>query len=181
MKGDRDFFMLFKVLGAALTLGACGFYGLTGARRMENRVHQLKSIRFALSILEREITYVHNPLPRALEKTASLADAGIRRLFTKTLECLNQRCGYTAEEAWNQGVEELRQGSDLAPEDLALLGSFASRLGVSDVDEQRRAFQLLTEEIKVLESKASETAASGKKLWSYGGFLLGALIVLLLV
>lgn len=173
--------MLVKLLGAALTVGACGVYGLSGARRIENRARHLRAVRYAVAILEKEITYVQNPLIRALEKTITLAGVPAQYLFADTLEYLNRKEGYTAEESWQKGVARLGRESALSMDDLALLGSLGPRLGMSGVEEQRKAFQLLVEELKVQENKALEAAASEKKLWSYGGFLLGTLIVLLLL
>jgi len=173
--------MLLKLTGAALTIGACGFYGLAGARRFNDRVRHLKSVRFALTILEREVTYIHNPLPLALEKVVALAEPPARQLFAETSRCLSLKGDYTAEESWRQGVAALGSASALLPEDLELLNSFAPRLGMSDVDEQIKCFQMLVEELKLQEAKAAQVADSGRRIWSYGGFLLGALIVLLVI
>jgi len=173
--------VLVKIVGGLLTFLACGAYGLAGAKSLDNRVRQLKSIRFALAILEKEITYLQNPLPRALQKTALLAEPPTRQFLAVAAGCLERRGGVTAEEAWLEGIKTLQENSDLSETDLFLLQSFASRLGMSDTEEQKKAFQLLGEEIKQLEDSAFKTAATEKKLWTYGGFLLGTLVVLLLL
>ena len=173
--------MTAKVLGALLTFLACGAYGLVGAKSLDNRVRQLKSIRFALAVLEKEITYLQNPLPCALQKTAALATPPACQALAVAARCLEGKRGATADEAWRRGVDWLRKSSDLTNTDIYLLQSFASRLGVSDAEEQKRAFQLLQEEIKQVEDSAAKTAAAERKLWNYGGFLLGALVVLLLL
>ncbi len=173
--------MTAKLVGALLTFFACGLYGLAGAQSLENRVRQLKSMRFALAVLEKEITYLQNPLPFALQKAASVASPPARQFFTGVARSLQSKGGVTADEAWREGIAWLKENSDLTDGDTHLLQSFASRLGMSDVEEQKKAFGLLEEELKQSEDSAAKTAAAEKKLWTYGGFLLGTLVVLLLL
>ncbi|MGI6487237.1 MAG: hypothetical protein GX964_02360 [Syntrophomonadaceae bacterium] len=173
--------MLVKLTGAAFIIGACGVYGLSQARTIENRVRHLRSLRFGAAILAREITYIQNPLPRALEKAVTLASFPAQELFKVVMDHLCQGAGYTAAEAWSRGAERLRDVSDLKAEDISLIDSFGAQLGMSDVEAQKKAFRLLEEELKLQEQRAAEAVAAEKKLWSYGGFLLGCLIVLLMI
>jgi hypothetical protein len=57
--------------------------------------------------------------------------------------------------------------------DLELLKSLGPQLGVSDRFEQQKYFILIQEELKLLEETALAEAESGRKKWSYGGFILG--------
>ncbi len=66
-------------------------------------------------------------------------------------------------------------------DDIELILTAAGQLGASDVYEQRKFLTFIQEELKIQEEKAQEEVASGQKLWTYGGFILGAVIVILLV
>jgi stage III sporulation protein AB len=173
--------MLFKTLGIALIIGGFGGFGLSGARRFEKRVDELKNIRMALGFLEKEITCAYTPLSRALTRTATFCEKPAALLFAESARLLNSRQGTTAEEAWRTGLQKLVEHSSLKAGDISLLDSLAVQLGRSDAGEQRKVFDLLQEELRIQEEKARAELDSGHKLWSYGGFIIGTVVVLLLI
>jgi stage III sporulation protein AB len=61
------------------------------------------------------------------------------------------------------------------------LASLAAQLGVSNASEQHKALAALQEELSLQQQKAQRELDSNHKLWSYGGFIMGAAIVLLLI
>ncbi|QGT98951.1 hypothetical protein SYNTR_0358 [Candidatus Syntrophocurvum alkaliphilum] len=172
---------LIKTIGIALVIGGCGVFGLLGAKKIQNRVEEIKSLRLAIGFLEKEISYMHTPLSRALERTANFSPFPVNGLFKESSKALSNKEGVTAAEAWEKGLEKLYKNSDLKPEDIELLRSIALQIGMSDAFEQRKFFNLIQEELVIQEEKARAEVNSGQKLWTYGGFILGAMIVLLLI
>jgi stage III sporulation protein AB len=173
--------MWLKTVGIALLLSGCGSYGLIGARRLERRVEQIKDLRLALEFLEKEISYLHTPLSLALERTAQFAPPPVKILFSSSSARLQSGQGITAAEAFSCGVAKLKERAALREEDYAIMRSLSNQLGASGPDEQKKLIRLTTEELKIQEEKARQNAASSSKLWSYGGFIAGALVVLLLL
>jgi stage III sporulation protein AB len=173
--------MLFKSMGIALIMGGFGGWGLSGAWRFEKRVEELKNIRLALGFLEKEITCTFTPLSRALARTAVFCEQPVSLLFRESSEWLQSREGVTAGEAWRAGIKKLAAHSALNAGDIHLLDSIAVQLGMSDAAEQKKIFDLLQEELRMQEEKARDELKSGRKLWAYGGFIVGAVVVLLLV
>lgn len=173
--------MLFKTLGIALIIGGFGGFGLSGAWRFEKRVDELKNIRMALGFLEKEITCTYTPLSQALARTSGFCKKPAALLFAESARLLKSREGTTASEAWRAGLNKLSSHSALNAGDISLLDSIAAQLGMSDAGEQRKVFDLLQEQLKIQEEKAREELKSGHKLWSYGGFIMGAVVVLLLL
>lgn len=171
----------FKMIGMALVISGLGVWGLSGARGMGRRTEELKELRFALAFLEKEISYMHTPLTRALERTAAVCQAPMALLFGETVRALKAGQGKTAGEAWDQGIKYLQEEAHLKPPDIEILKAAAHQLGMSDSSDQSKFLLMLQEEIKVQEDKARQEQASNQKLWSYGGFILGMLIVLLLI
>ena len=173
--------MLLKSMGIALIIGGFGGFGLSGARRFKRRVEELKNMRLALGFLEKEITCTYTPLSRALSRTAVFCDRPVSLLFQESAGLLEAGEGITAGEAWRQGLEKLARDSALKAGDLQLLNSAAAQLGMSDAAEQKKVFNLLQEELRMQEEKARDELESGRKLWAYGGFIMGAVVVLLLI
>lgn len=171
----------FKLMGTALIIAGFGTWGLSGAKAIEKRTGEITELKFALAFLEKEITYLQTPLSQAMEKTASMCQAPVSRLFREVARELKAGKGFTAAEAWMQGLEVIRTESNLKDADIDLLAAAAHQLGMTDSIEQRKFFILLQEQLKVQEEKSRQEQAANQKLWSYGGFILGAVIVLLLL
>ncbi len=170
-----------KTLGAAFIVSGFGLYGLMGARSISNRVEQIKNIRLAMGFLEKEISYLHTPLPLALERAAQCTPEPAKTLFFECSRTLQHRQGMTTPEAWDQSLGKLRTISDLKDEDLELLKILSSQMGMSGADEQKKLFGLVQEQLKIQEEKARREVESGHKIQAYGGFILGATVVLLLI
>lgn len=170
-----------KTLGVACIISGFGSYGLMGARRIEKRVEEIKTIRLSMGFLEKEITYLQTPLSRALQRTAHLTSPPLRVLFEESSRRLQDRQGIAFAEAWDMALLRLRAASHLLEEDLDILRAASAQLGSSGIEEQKKLFQLIQEQLKIQEENARGAMESSRKLWSYGGFILGATVVLLLL
>ncbi|MGI6422217.1 MAG: stage III sporulation protein AB [Syntrophomonadaceae bacterium] len=170
-----------KIMGSVMLVSALGFWGLAGAHGIGRRSEELKELRFALAFLEKEITYMHTPLTLALERTAAVCHHPIAGFFLESAVKLKAREGLTAGEAWGQGIAWLKTQSHLKSADLEVLNTAAQQLGMSDSSDQRKFLMMIQEEIKVQEEKARQEQRANQKLWSYGGFIMGIVIVLLLI
>jgi len=169
-----------KTLGVVLIISGFGSYGLMGARRLDKRVHQIRNIRLAMAFLEKEITYLHTPLTTALARAAQSIPYPASMLFSHCARSLQDRQGATFTEAWRASLEQLARVSELKKEDLELLQSVASQLGMSGADDQQRFFRYIEEQLKIQEDKSRHELESGRKIRAYGGFILGSTVVLLL-
>lgn len=172
---------MLKTLGILLIISGFGAYGLAAAKQVRERVEQLRNMRMALGFLEKEITYMHTPLPRALSRTSQFTSAPLSIFFKESSTRLLNRQGVTASEAWDAGLLKLRKCSKLENEDIELLTAVSTQLGMTDAAEQRKFFSLIAEELKLQEDKARTDAQANSKIKAYGGFILGITVVLLLV
>lgn len=173
--------MRIKILGICLVILGFGLWGLMGARRIEKRVQQLKSLRLAIGFLEKEIIYMQTPLSLAMSRTGHFCDRAVAGFFRECAANLAKKSGITGYEAWQCGLQQLKWESELKMADIELLKTVGPQLGASDRIEQQKIFALLQEELKLLEETAALEAESGRKLWSYGGFILGTAVVILLL
>lgn len=172
--------MFLKMMGTALVIGGLGSYGVSRASSSERRVAQLTKLRLSLNFLEKEITCTHTPLTQALEKTSRFTDWPISCLYKEAAGKLNKK-NMTAVEAWTYGISKLSYCSDLKNPDLELLQSAGPQLGMSDTIEQSKFLTLIQEEIAVQIEKARQEADTARHIWTYAGFIAGAMIVLLLI
>lgn len=170
-----------KTLGVVLVVAGFGSYGLMGAHSMDQRVEQIKNIRLAMRFLEKEIAYLHTPLPLAMARAAQCIPAPANQLFEDCSLTLQDRQGITINEAWSQSLEKMRKRSDLNNADITLLQAVSSQMGMSGADEQKKLFAMIQEQLNIQEDRARREAESGRKLRSYGGFILGAAVVILLL
>lgn len=170
-----------KTLGVACIISGFGSYGLMGAHKIEKRVEQIKVLRLSMGFLEKEIIYMQSPLPIAMQRTAQLTSRPVRVLFEECSRHLRDRQGISIGEAWNRSLKRLSNSSDLNHDDIEIVRAVSSRLGASGIEDQKKLFQMIQEELVIQENNARDNLQSGRKLWGYGGFILGITIVLLLL
>lgn len=173
--------MLIKILGTALIVTGFGGWGLNGARRLRVRARHLQHLSMALGFLEKEITCMYSPLSVALDNTARFAPEPICQLFSISSGLLQGKAGITARDAWLQGVEQLATVSPLQDQDLLLIRSVAEQLGASDAAQQRKFLSLIQEHLNIAEQTARTRAQAEYKLYAYGGFIAGLVVVILLL
>lgn len=173
--------MATRVIGVAMVVGVLGFVGVAKGQSFTQRTRCLRNMRMALDHLEKEICFGRVPLARAWAEVGKVADWPVNMFFLMAHRRLVQEKTATALEAWQEGIRFLERNSHLCREDLEIIKSLGERLGVSDVVDQARVLALVKAELKVQEEKAKSNEESGKKLWSYGGFLAGILVSILLL
>ncbi|MDR1617324.1 MAG: hypothetical protein LBR98_10080 [Syntrophomonadaceae bacterium] len=173
--------MWLKVLGGILIVAGCGVWGLLEAKKIRRRLEQIKELRLALNFLEKDITLMYVPLSEALDNAGDFCDGGIGCFFRRGAASLREKSGITAGEAWRSGLAELKKHSALREPELRLLEGVAEQIGISEAGEQRKCLDLVSEQLKIIETRNYENMENNQKLWVYGGFVLGAVVVLLLI
>ncbi|MGI6574526.1 MAG: stage III sporulation protein SpoIIIAB [bacterium] len=169
---------MVKIIGAALIIIACGLFGNSVASAYARRPNLLRSFQTALQFLETEIDYGATPLPEALEKVAWSAGPELELFFFKVREHLLSATGYSIQEAWGIGLDDLSANSVLRTQELEVLAPLGGILGSSNREDQVKHLQLTLQQLKVAEEKTRDEANRNEKMWRYLGFLLGAMLVL---
>ncbi len=173
--------MWLKLIGVVFVIGSCGSWGLIGSRRVRQRIEQIKDLRLGLNYLEKEITCMYTPLSLAMKNTAGYTRYPVCVFFGTVAESLKNEGGMVAAEAWQFGITKLRQAAQLKDEELQFLESLSGQIGASNSKEQQKCLDLISEQLKIIEEKCQTNMDSSQKLWTYGGFILGAIMVLLLI
>lgn len=171
---------MIKLVGAAMVVASGTLGGMAVAGRYSRRPRELKSLGAALQMLETEIAYGANHMKEALEQVAARCDKAVSPLFRMAAAELSTASGISAASAWGNSLEVYYRTSALKPQDLIILRSLGSSLGISDRADQIKHLTLAMEQIKSENVKAEDEAARNVKLWNYLGFMGGLTVVLIL-
>ncbi len=173
--------MISKLVGAGLVIGIAGWTGLQKASSLTRRTEGLRQIKLAFGYLEKEISYARSPLEEALGRTAAVSSSPAKVLFQAGYDALNREKSVTAREAWEKGVAGLQRMNLFTEEDLEIIRMVGDRMGLSDAADQVNMLRLAAEELRLQEEKSRSRELSEKKLWSYGGFLAGIMVTILML
>ncbi|MZP28469.1 hypothetical protein GTO91_01860 [Heliobacterium undosum] len=167
-----------KLVGAALILGAFSAGGLMTSRDLSRRKQILASLQSALGMLATEIAYRATHLPDALEQVSRTASAPVKSLFAEAGRRLREAEGQAASEIWLQSLELWLPATPLQRSDAEELARLALGLGAGPREDQLHRIEEVKNRLACLESEARETETRMAKVWSYGGVLFGAAVVL---
>lgn len=173
--------MFTKVIGVSLVISVTGWIGLQKAYQLSRRTRAIREMRMALDFLEKEISYARNPLEEALKRTANVSSEPIKGFLGRVSRVLREDLSTPAREAWSQGINHLCEQQVFTAEDLAIIGLIGTRIGASDASDQIRMLRQAGAELKIQEDKSRQQEDSEKKIWSYGGFLVGLIISILMI
>ncbi|KUK12776.1 MAG: hypothetical protein XD51_0330 [Moorella sp. 60_41] len=169
-----------KLAGAGLVILSCGFLGIGLAQAYFERPRQLRTLSAALKMLETEIVFGATPLPLALARIGGRLEEPVALLFRVSARLLQEERGITAAEAWEGGLEVLRDKGSLTPGDLDILRILGQGLGVSGREDQAKNLELARQHLHRQQAAAEEDANRQGRMWRTLGFLLGAAVTLLM-
>ncbi len=171
---------MIKLIGACMTVAACGSMGYTWARVYEKRPQQLTALEAALQMLETEIIYGATPLPEALSQVAAKCDSQTAGLFRDAAGELRKMKGITAAEAWDRAVNRFFPETALSVQDLQILKRFGVSLGASDREDQAKHIQLAKSQLRQAAVQAETLSRKNSAVFKYLGFLGGLVLALVL-
>ncbi|MBM7867914.1 hypothetical protein GTO89_09510 [Heliobacterium gestii] len=167
-----------KLVGAALIVGAFSAGGFMTARDLRRRKQILASLQSALAMLATEIAFRATRLPEALAQVSETAGSPVKALFAEAGRRLREAEGQAASEIWLLAVEEWLHTTPLKGSDGEELARLALGLGAAPREDQLHRIEEVKNRLTCLESEAWETENRMGKVWSYGGVLFGAAVVL---
>lgn len=168
-----------KLFGALLILAASGYAGILVAKTYWQRPRDLKILQVGLQLLETEITYARTALPQALAEIAKQTRPPVAQFFQEVSDNLLNGLGVTGQEAWNQSLVVLQETA-LTKQDIELVATLGNALGRSDVEDQCKHLHLTQQRLANTITQAEQECDKNARLWSYLGFCVGALVVVLL-
>ncbi|MFZ5824049.1 MAG: stage III sporulation protein SpoIIIAB [Bacillota bacterium] len=173
--------LIFKLLGAALTVGVPTVVGFQIAARYRRRPAELRALQTGLAVLVTEVEYGATPLPEALRSAARAAGTVVGPLLSDAAARIERGGGITAGEALTAAVRRGAGESALAPADLEILTALAAVLGASGRSDQVRHLRLALDRLAGAEAEATAERARYERMYRYVGVLSGLALVLILL
>ena len=161
-----------KLAGALMIMLAAALYGIGKRWELKRRVDCLDSIICALGLLKTEIEFSQEKLKNALIRI----DKHINTCSVFSSCANNIEKGIKP--AWNEAVDG---ASGLFPEDKEVLKRLGARLGMTNVGDQAENISYVTALLNENKKAAQDMYTKYARLYSTGGLLAGAGIVILLI
>lgn len=171
--------MIMKLTGALIVLISSGLYGLVSARRIEERLKQLKDLRTGFMTLKQEIILCSVPLGMALISGAAGMTTKIKDLFTVCGKAVLMGNGVAFKDVVVSYMEE--PDILLCNKAKSIVACWASTAGSGDVNTEKDSIDYVTSQLDQLISSITEEYDKKAHLYRNSGFLIGAFAVVLML
>lgn len=169
-----------KLIGIVCIIAGSTGVGMSCAQDLELRIAELAQIRQLVLLLKGELRYMHQPLPEAFLHLSEKAAYPFREFFIKVAEDMTARKGKTAENIWNQYLQECASGLHITRQEIKELEKLGSILGYLDVEMQINALDYYLEQLELSSLQAQEAYRSRRRLYQYMGILGGVALSILI-
>lgn len=171
---------MIKLIGALCIIFAGTMLGFYQALQLSARPRQIRQAQQSLQRLETEILYGYNPLPDALRAVAESQSGPVAAMFANASQRLESGASETAQEGWQQAVEEIWPRTAMKRTERDALLQLGTVLGRSDRNDQAKHLRLAVSVLAAEEAEATEDNRRYGKMWRSLGLLSGVLIVILM-
>lgn len=173
--------MIMKLIGGLIIIFSSGLIGILLSNKYGMRPKLLKKFRFSMQLLETEIIYGTTPLPYALQNISVKSEKPWSDFFLEISENILERKFFSMEEAWNDAIKGHLDLPCLNKTDLGLIKSIGKVIGKSDIEDQKKHFNLLYAELSHHEESAENDKKKNERMYRSLGFLLGIAIYIVLI
>ena len=168
-----------KLLGVVLVIGAGSAVGFYKAHELKRRIADIIMLQNSFRLLETEIYYTRSPVPIAMEL--------LETKLSETMKTFFYHVRYGMEyhhlplcQAWEEALHDLEQRTCLCAEEVSAVHNFGLSLGVGDIQDQQKHFQLLQQRLQHALQTAEHNSIKQERIWQYMGVCVSMVVVLLL-
>lgn len=172
---------MLKILGSITIIAGATAIGFVYSNIYLQRVKQLRDMQFALNMMETEISYTATPLTEVLLSAGEKSSSTIKKLFTGMAEVLISKKKNSVYEAFMYIYNQMKGEIYLDKEEVGIVSSFMQSFGSSDIEGQKKNFNITIKKLEEFEKRAEEIRNKNEKLYRYLGLSFGVLIVIILV
>ena len=163
---------MVRIIGAVMAGAACAYFGFKQRLTLKKRAESLADIVTSLEVLENEISFSVNRLAKAFKAADR---CGVFTLAAENIENLG------AGAALKKAVGEMQDKLCLTDADCAALMTLSANLGRTDREGQIKNIRYVKSLIAAQQTAAETEYNRRAKLYSSGGLLIGAAVVIVLI
>ena len=172
---------MLKLLGCLIILGASTSGGFIYGESFKKRVADLNELQRIIYMLQSEIEYINNPIPRALKDISNKTVKPFSLIFKDISELLFKNEVESVYDAFKIILLSNNYYLNLSKDDINILFDLSKSLGESDVSGQRKMFEFTLASIKKQIMLAEELMYRNLKVYRYLGITLGSMVVIMLL
>lgn len=172
---------MLKIIGCIVILAASSTAGFIYGESFKRRVIELRELQRIIHLLQSEIEYKCNPIPRALKDLSTKTTEPFSIIFKEISELLSKNEVESVYEAFKIIFNSNNHQTSLNKDDINILLDLSKSLGESDVSGQRKMFELSLESIKKQIILAEGLMYKNLKVYRYLGVTLGSMIIIMLI
>ena len=165
---------MIKIAGALMIGFACAFLGTQKSLKIKKRHKSLINMQKMLEILGTKIDFLERDIKTALEEIDSMIDS------CGFLNEVTSRMGEVGlKRAWLLAVSKKKDALCFNDEDADTLAMAAARLGMTDSRNQLKNIEYVKNMLDIHIKSASYDVENLCRLYSGGGVLLGAFLIMM--
>lgn len=168
--------MMIKIIGGILVVGSTSLIAQYILGNYKKRKKTLGSLLLFLDLLRTEMSYSGSVLSEAIRQIMPSVERPVYSFLEEVLDHLSD----TAPVAWSHGVDTYAPLLALTEKDISDLKAFGAGLGNSDLENQLKAIEALSQKLNRSLSEVSELEEKNGKLIRTLGTVSGLLIVIVL-
>ena len=141
------------------------------------RLEELEEMKSALNMFKAKIKFTYSPLPEIFQEIAESLGKNVARIFIVAKEKMKE---YSAEDAWINSVEELKDNTNFKEEDIKTIKLLGKMLGLTDAVGQISQIEITQNFLEKQIQEAYEEKQKNQKLYKKLGSCLGIGLVIIL-
>lgn len=168
--------MFNKLLGSVVIMGCSFFITKSMTDKLKKRKNSLNAFHNILVMLESEISFSANNIDRAFQNISTSID------LPDFFEYVISKAKISGiRKAWRDGIENFKDILCLNGEDVKILKTLSTQLGITDKENQIKNIHYVLELLECSEKDAHEKSSSLSKLYGAFGMSAGLTTVILLL
>lgn len=173
--------MVIKYIVLSLIVIVCAFLGFQLSETVKLRVTHLAHMLNAIVYLQNEIFYSLTPLPEALMRVSSKKEKPISKFLEDISNLLYSNDINNINTAFTKAIEKNKDELMLEKEDYGILLELSNSLGSTDLNGQKKIFQIAIGNLENNLKEATEKAKKNVKMYRVLGVSMGLVIAIFLI
>lgn len=172
---------MLKLILSILIIVISSGIGFLLSNRLDNRTRNLQELITILKVLESEMFYRMDPLPRLLQRIGADRKGLAGSFFVQVYEGLSDSYNYDFYGSWANAVNKIYGATSLSEQDRKIATEVGIALGKTDLENQKAFFTEVYERLNQQLILANESKHTKGKLYQTLLTALGIMTVIVLL